>query len=62
MREREKREETARAFARQIDVDPDQLVAAADAVWSNLNPDRTPYDRALSVAGVALSAAKKAAR
>lgn len=54
---RQAREAQARAFAAQLGVDPDQLVRAADAVWSNLNPDRVNYDTALSAAGVALRAA-----
>ena len=42
----------------QLGVDGDELHAAAEAVWSNLNPDRVLFTHALSVAGVALQAAK----
>jgi hypothetical protein len=58
--DRAHRDTQADSFAAQLGVDNVELRAAADAVWSNLNPDRVPYSRALSAAGVALRAAQKA--
>ena len=46
-------------FADQLGVDREELRAAADAVWSNMNQMSTGYDRALSIAGVALLAAQR---
>lgn len=51
------RKARAAAFASTLGVDGDALFRAAMAVWSNLNPQRTSFDRALSVAGSALRAA-----
>jgi hypothetical protein len=44
-------------FAAQLGLDPDALARAADAAWSNLNPQSVLFESALSVAGVALQAA-----
>lgn len=51
------RRQSSDRFARQLGLAPEELWRAANAVWSNLNPDRHPFDRALSLAGVALRAA-----
>lgn len=53
----EQRKEQARQFAGRLNLDPDALYRAADAAWSNLNPQSVPFEHALSVAGVALRAA-----
>ncbi len=53
------RKATAKRFAEQLQVDPDELYAAAEAAWSNLNPQRVLFDHALSVAAVALRAAQQ---
>lgn len=37
-------------------VDPDALYEAAEAAWSNLNPQSVSFDYALSVAFVAIRA------
>lgn len=47
----------AENFARQLGIDPVALDRAAEAVWSNLNPQDVSYEQALSVAAVALRAA-----
>lgn len=52
----ELRKKQARSFAEQLDLDPDALYRAAEAAWSNLNPQSVPFEHALSVAGVALRA------
>lgn len=49
----------ATAFGTGLGVDPDELYAAAEAAWSNLNPDSVSFSHAPSVAGVALLAAQK---
>lgn len=59
MTPRQDREASARAFAEQLRLNPGAL-AAADAVWSNLNPQTTRYNTALSAAGAALLAASQA--
>lgn len=51
------REDQARRFATQLGLDGDCLIRGAEAAWSNLNPQSTPYERALSVAAVVLQAA-----
>jgi hypothetical protein len=53
------RKDMAAAFAAGFDIDPDEAYAAADAAWSNLNPQSVPFSHALSVAVVALNAAQK---
>jgi len=53
----ESRQAKAAAFANTLGLDGDALFRAAIAVWSNLNPQKTSFDRALSVAGSALRAA-----
>jgi hypothetical protein len=55
----EYRKLTAANFGAQLGLDPDELYEGAMAAWSNLNPDRVPFDHALSVAGVALRAAQE---
>lgn len=57
MADKEYRKALAACFAARLGVDPDELYAASDAVWSNLNPQSVPYGIALSAAGAALSAA-----
>lgn len=52
-----RRDEVER-FAAQLGLDADALDRAATAVWSNLNPQSVSFERALSVAGVALQAAR----
>jgi hypothetical protein len=52
------RKEQAARFAAQLGLNPEQLYAATDAVWSNLNPQTVSFDHALSVAAVALRAAR----
>jgi hypothetical protein len=47
-------------FAADLGLDPDELFAAANAIWSNLNPDRTDFVmKALSAAGSALAAVRR---
>ncbi len=53
----EQRKAEAARFAGQLDLDPAALYRAAEAAWSNLNPQSVPFGHALSVAGVALRAA-----
>ena len=53
------REDKARRFADQLGVNRSEMIVAADAVWSQLNPQSTHYDRALSIAGSVLVAVKR---
>lgn len=55
----EYRRAMAAAFAAQFGIDADEAYAAANAAWSNLNPQSVPFSSALSVAIVALDAAQK---
>ena len=51
------RSDAAARLAAQLGIDDAvALCAAAYAVWSNLNPQMASYDRALSVASVAILA------
>lgn len=52
----------AARLAAQLELDPDELDAAAIAVWSSLNPQATPYITALSVAAAALRAVRHTRR
>ena len=45
------------SMAARLGLDPDALERAAGAAWSNMNPQSTSWERALSVAGAALKAA-----
>lgn len=54
----EARRASAARLAEPLGLDGDALHAAALAVWSNLNPQTVTYERALSVAAVALAAAE----
>jgi hypothetical protein len=59
MSARQTREDAAIRFANHLGVDSRKMVVAADAVWSNLNPQTYSYERALSIAGAVLVALKK---
>ena len=54
------RRQQAQRFASQLGLEGESLFEAAMAVWSNLNPQTTSFDTALSAAGVALRAAATA--
>jgi hypothetical protein len=51
------RRQQAQRFASQLGLEGESLYKAAIAIWSNLNPQTTHFDTALSAAGAALSAA-----
>jgi hypothetical protein len=51
------RQQQAGRFAELIGLAPDDLFRGAMAAWSNLGPQVTSFDRALSVAAVVLTAA-----
>ncbi len=51
------RRQQAHGFASQLGLEGGPLYEAAMAVWSNLNPQTTRFDTALSAAGAALRAA-----
>lgn len=55
----ELRKDQARRFGAQLGIDGGALYRAAMASWSNLGPQSVTFDRALSVAGVALKAATR---
>ena len=55
----ELRKDQARRFGAQLGIDGGALHRAAMASWSNLSPQSVTFDRALSVAGAALKAAKE---
>lgn len=49
---------TIKRLAQQLTLDPKELAAATSAVWSNLNPQVTRFEQALSVAASALQAVR----
>lgn len=53
------RREADRAFAVSLGIDPNELHHATQAIWSNLNPQRTGRDIAQSAAAAALWAIKQ---
>jgi hypothetical protein len=57
----EARKADAERYAARLGLDAEALHAAAIAVWSNLNPQATGFDVALSAAAAALLAVTRAA-
>jgi len=53
---RSEREAHCRAVAETFGLNPDELIVAADAAWSALNPQSTPYHRAFDAALAVLRA------
>lgn len=62
MSARAEREGLAARYAAHMELDPAELIAAAEAVWGNLNPQSVAYEIALSVAAAALVAVKNTRR